>query len=61
MSKSKKELEADYRKLARDFETGRKQYYLTLAELVPYMRGELEHLRRENAELRNRTEGDEHG
>lgn len=62
---TKKELRAEVAALKdrynADVTAGRGYYLHALHMLVPYMEAELDHLRRENAELRNQTEGEEHG
>lgn len=57
-------LEAENRELKdrynADVTAGRDYYLHALHLLVPYMEAELDHLRRENAELKTQIEGEEH-
>lgn len=58
-------LEAENRELKdrynADVTAGRGHYLHALHILVPYMEAELDHLRRENAELKTQTKGDQRG
>lgn len=57
---NKAQLERENEVLRAELEQASTSYFRALHDLAAYQRGELEHLRRENAELKTRVEGEEH-
>ena len=53
----KTELKEENAVLREDLARASADYFRVLSELVPYMRGEIAHLRQENAELKERLSG----